>query len=162
MKPSPADVADEAGVSATPMTPPSGPAIDSPHRPAHADPPALWMNNAGVIVECTPALAKLLGYSGPELVSQHVSVVLPQLSPAYAFRDGGLNPMLGFLCHLGHPFQARTRNGSAFGAKLYFVENGQQGQRAIRLLLLPQDKAEQPARPSTALRHAEVKAYNDP
>lgn len=156
MKPSPADV------STTLMTGPSEPAIESQHCPAHADPPALWMTNSGVILECTPALAKLLGYTGPDLVSQHVSLVLPQLSAAYAFRDGGLNPMVGFLCHLGHPFQARTRNGSAFGAKLYFVENGQRGQRAIRLLLLPQDKPEQPARPSAALRHADVKAYNDP
>lgn len=131
MKPTPADPHAMTHASDSVTAPP-------PVVRGSVEPPAVWLDDTGVILECSPALASLFGYTRPELVSQHVSVVLPDLSTAYAFRDGALNPMLAFLCHLGHPFHALKRNGEAFGAELHFVENTRNGVKATRLLVLPQ------------------------
>jgi PAS domain S-box-containing protein len=122
----------------------SEPAIMGSPAPDRAEPPALWMDTAGVILECNPALETVLGYTGRELVSQHVSVVLPELSTGYVFRDGLLNPMLDFLSHLGHHFHARKRNGQAFGAELHFIENHHGEPKTIRLLVQPQDEGDLP------------------
>lgn len=122
----------------------SAPAVAGPQFEGRADPPALWMDKAGIIVECNPALETVFGYARRELVSQHVSVVLPELSSGYVFRDGSLNPMLDFLSHLGHHFHARKRDGYAFGAELHFIENYQAEPTTIRLLVQPQDERTSP------------------
>jgi len=125
----------------------SEPAIMGPPAEGRAELPALWMDRTGIIVECNPALETVFGYAGRELVSQHVSVVLPELSTGYVFRGGSLNPMLDFLSHLGHHFHARKQNGYAFGAELHFIENHHGEPKTIRLLVQPQDEdASSPAR----------------
>lgn len=117
-------------------------AMRQPPQPASPlgtehEPAALWLDHAGMIRDCSDSLEALTGYPSNELVSRPVSAVLPQLSQGYLFRDGQLNPMLEFLAHIGHRFQARKRCGETFEAELHFVENLAGNSRNIKLLLRP-------------------------
>ena len=116
------------------MRPPHPP---TPQHSSEHEPAALWLDSAGVIQDCSDSLEALTGYSSNELVSHPVSAVLPQLSTGYLFRDGHLNPMLEFLTHIGHHFQARKRSGEAFEAELHFVENLSGNKKIIKLLVRP-------------------------
>lgn len=111
--------------------------IDSTSRAEWQEPPALTLDERGVICDCSKAGERLFGYSRRDLVWQHVSKLLPELSEISLVKDGELNQQLGFLSHCGHRFRAINRLGNTFMNELYFVLLDYAGRRTIRMIIQP-------------------------
>ncbi|MEW6415883.1 MAG: PAS domain-containing protein [Pseudomonadota bacterium] len=79
----------------------------------------LSLNDQGVIRGCSEACHRIFGYAAAELAGCHISTLLPQLPSDELVRDGRIDARLAYLCHCGHPFQARHRNGQHFGIELF-------------------------------------------
>jgi PAS domain S-box-containing protein len=101
------------------------------------EPPALTLDARGVIVDCSERGEALFGYSRTELACRHVSEVLPQLSEWELLRDGEPNAHFSFLCHIGHAFQVRPRNGATFLSALSLVCLRDAGETVLRLIASP-------------------------
>jgi len=111
--------------------------IDSSSHAVWQEPPALTLDERGMICDCSKAGEKLFGYSRKDLVWQHVSKLLPELSEISLVKNGELNQQLGFLSHCGHRFQAINRLGNIFMNELYFVLLDYAGRRTIRMIVQP-------------------------
>lgn len=106
-------------------------------RAAWQDPPALTLDERGMICDCSMAGEKLFGYPRQDMVLQHVSKLLPELSEIQLVKDGQFNSQLGFLCHCGHHFRTTNRLGNVFMSELHFVILNDTGIRQIRMIVQP-------------------------
>jgi PAS domain S-box-containing protein len=111
--------------------------MDSFSRTEWQEPPALTLDERGMICDCSNAGEKLFGYRRKEMVSQHVSNLLPELSEIQLIKNGQFNPQLGFLSHCGHHFRAINRLGGIFLNELHFVLLEYAGRRTIRMIVHP-------------------------
>jgi hypothetical protein len=100
-------------------------------------PLTLMLDERGLIRDCCVSSEETFGYSLRTLVSQHVSVVLPQLSGIELVQDGQLNSRFEDLCHGGHCFSAHTREGEIFSSELSLVSQELAGHRGLKLFVLP-------------------------
>jgi len=105
------------------------------------EPPALAMDERGMIRDCSESGERLFGYRRHDLVWQHVSMLFPQLTGVALVQEGRFNPLLNFLCRCGKPFQSRNRQGDAFSCNLNFVRLEHDGMRTLRLIVSPSDNA---------------------
>lgn len=103
---------------------------------------ALILDERGMICDCSKAGEALFGYLRRDMVWQHVSKLLPQLSEISLVSNGQINPRLGFLSRCGQLFQARNKHGDTFYSALHFVHLDYRGKRVIRLILRPADSTE--------------------
>lgn len=110
------------------------------------EPPALMIDEAGIILKCTASCEKLFGQTDRALASQHVSSLFPQLSGHQFMMGGRLNPMIDFLCHCGHRFAAQNSRGETFYTELSLVQVEDHGRRLLRLIARP--LTNQPGTPS--------------
>jgi PAS domain S-box-containing protein len=104
---------------------------------AWREPAALMLDERGLICDCSDSSEELFGYSRQELIWQHVSKLLPQLSDVELVQDGRLNPRISFLCHCGRLFRAQNRQGNVFSSELKFVSTDHAGKQILRLLVQP-------------------------
>jgi PAS domain S-box-containing protein len=111
--------------------------MDSSSHAEWQEPPALTLDERGMICDCSNAGEKLFGYSRKNLVWQHVSKLLPELSEIQLLKNGHLNPQLGFLCHCGHHFRATNRLGNVFLSELHFVLLNVAEKYTIRMIVQP-------------------------
>lgn len=111
----------------TPVAPPAG----------WREPPTLTLDARGVIMDCSDSGEDFFGYSRNELASRHVSELLPQLGRWELLKNGQLNPHFHFLCHIGHAFQVRPRNGSTLLSHLSLVRLARAGETILRLIAQP-------------------------
>ncbi len=100
-------------------------------------PLTLMLDESGMIRDCCLTSEEMFGYSLRTLVSQHVSMVLPQLSGIELVQDGQLNSLFEDLCQGGYRFSAHTREGAIFPSELTLVSQDLAGRRALRLFVLP-------------------------
>lgn len=100
-------------------------------------PASLLLDEQGMIRDCDNVCVDLFGYSLRELVSAHVSKLLPRLSGIELVQDGQFNTQVDDLCHRGHVFQVRARHGGAFPSELTFVSQDHSGTRMLKLFVLP-------------------------
>lgn len=101
------------------------------------DPPALSLDERGMIQDCSKSFEKLFGFKHCDLVWQHISCVLPQLSGVDLVQTGRLNPFLNYLCHCGHHYEVQNRQGDSFSCNLSFVHVEFGGRRSLRLIVNP-------------------------
>jgi len=101
------------------------------------EPPALTLDERGMICDCSKTGEKLFGYSRTDLVWKHVSELLPELAEISLVKNGELNQQLGFLSHCGHHFLAINRLGNIFMNELFFVLLDYAGRRTIRMIVQP-------------------------
>lgn len=99
--------------------------------------PVLALDESGVIQECSASCGELFGYADSALVRQHISTLYPQLAGLKLFVDGRINPMLEFLCHCGHLFQASRKPGDTFLTELNFTGIDEGGRPGLRLIVRP-------------------------
>ena len=112
------------------------------HPAVWREPAALTLDEEGVICDCSDSGEELFGYSRRELIRQHVSKLLPQLSEVKLVQDGHLNQRFGLLCRCGQHFQAQGRYGSSFQSELSFVHLDHSGKCILRLFVRPADNVE--------------------
>lgn len=113
--------------------------INSPLRAEWQEPPALTLDERGMICDCSKAGEKLFGYPRQDMVWQHVSTLLPELSEIQLVKNGKFNPQLGFLSHCGHHFRTINRLGSIFMSELHFVLLNDADKHSVRMIVQPSD-----------------------
>lgn len=115
--------------------------IRSPFHAEWQEPPVLTLDESGMICDCSKAGEQLFGYGRKDMVWQHVSKFLPELSDIELVKDGQFNPQLGFLCHCGHHFRATNRVGNVFLSELHFVLLNGAEKHTIRMIVQPFEDA---------------------
>ena len=85
------------------------------------EPPAVSVDERGIIQDCSESCESIFGYSRDDLVFQHISMLLPQFSGTAFDQEGRLTPLIFYLCHCGHSFQAQNRQGNVFHSELRIV-----------------------------------------
>jgi len=103
------------------------------------DPPALSLDDRGMIQDCSKSFERLFGFQRPELVWRHISRLFPQLEHIELVQAGQLNPLLNYLCHCGHLYQVLNQQGDIFLSHLSFVRIEFNGKRYLRLILHPSE-----------------------
>lgn len=106
------------------------------------DPPALSLDERGMILECSKSFEMLFGFRYNDLVWHHVSLLFPQLMGVELVQAGQLNPLLNYLCRCGHLYQTRNRQGDSFFSRLSFVFIGYDGSQSLRMIVRPLDRAQ--------------------
>jgi len=101
------------------------------------EPPALTLDERGMICDCSEAAEKLFGYSLMDLVWQPVSKLLPELKEIQLVKNGRFNSQLDFLSRCGQPFLAINRLGNIFMNNLHFVLVNYAGKYTVRVILQP-------------------------
>ncbi len=112
-------------------------ALPESRAPEWREPAALTLDERGMILDCSDSGEELFGYCRLDLIHQHVSKLLPQLAGVDLIQDGEPNAQLGFLCHIGHPFQFHDCNGGVFNSELSFVHLNHAGKSIVRLIARP-------------------------
>lgn len=106
------------------------------------EPPALTIDERGMIRDCSKSGEKLFGYRRDDLVWQHVSRLFPKLSGVALVQEGRFNPLLNFLCRCGQLYQSQNQRGDAFSCYLSFVPLEHDGMRTMRLVVSPYNNPE--------------------
>lgn len=101
------------------------------------EPPALSLDERGMIQECSESLERLFGFHQSELVFRHFSVLFPQLTGVEILHAGRINPLLSYLCRCGHLFVTQNRQGEVFTSNLSVSHIGYDGSRLVRILVRP-------------------------
>lgn len=101
------------------------------------EPPALSLDEHGVIQECSRSLERLFGFSQGDLVRQHFSMLFPQLTGVEIAHAGQINPLLNYLCRCGHHFLTQNRQGEVFTSNLSVAHIGYDGSRLLRIVVHP-------------------------
>lgn len=104
-------------------------------------PATLIVDEFGVIRGCNRTGEAAFGYRSGEIISQHVSMLLPQLQNLELMQDGRPNSRLRFLCRTGHQFRALTSIGGHFSCKLFFNLLDNTNSTRISLIVRPIEKA---------------------
>ena len=101
----------------------------------------LTLDEAGMILDCTDAGEELFECSKNELVQQHVSELLPQLSKTTLVKNGALNSHLSYICRCGFHFLTQSRRRGTFFTDLNFVILKIGGRNILRLIVRPFEEA---------------------
>lgn len=76
------------------------------------EPARLELRADGVIVECSDAAARVLGFERDALRGEHVSRVFPGLGAVPLLNADRVNPELAFLCRWGRPLDGVRADGA--------------------------------------------------
>lgn len=109
-----------------------------------AEPAAITVNRNGTICNCNKAAETLFGFRHEELVTQHISLLLPQLSDVEWIQDGRPNPHLSFLSRIGRRYKAMKRDGNQFASRLFVVDLGNSEQCGLQLIIRHAEEVEEP------------------
>jgi hypothetical protein len=101
----------------------------------------LMLDDLGMIRDCNPESEALFKYRRSHLVSQHVSLLLPQLAELELIQKGQPNVRLSFLSRIGHHFQATPRKGERLACKLFFNVLDSTGHGQMLLIVRPVETA---------------------
>lgn len=96
---------------------------------------ALMLDERGMILDCSKSAEELLGYLRSELVWRHVSLLVPHFENNTMILNGKVNPRIRYLCHCGHLFKVRDRQGQSFLSEIHLFEPQNQDRRTVRLIL---------------------------
>ncbi len=110
------------------------------HLAIRYDPPALSLDERGMILDCSKSFEQQFGFRRIDLVWQHVSRLLPQLKNVDLIQAGQINRMLNFLCHCGLLFEAQTQQGDSLTARLSFVFIENPERRSLKLIVQPSNE----------------------
>jgi hypothetical protein len=95
------------------------------------------LDESGTIQDYSKSCGRLFGYQHINLVWQHVSMLIPRLLGVALVQKGRLNPLINFLCHCEHIFQAQNLRGDTFPCRLSFIHLEYDGKPTLRLMVHP-------------------------
>ncbi len=105
------------------------------HSATVGEPAALTLDRSGVICDCNKSAEALFGFQPGELITHHISLLLPQLSRTEWLQDGHPNPQLKFLCRIGQQFYAVAQDGSQFNSRLFLIDLNNEERPQLRLII---------------------------
>jgi hypothetical protein len=95
----------------------------------------LKLDGHGMVCDWDSACETLFGHRRSEIVSRHVSTLLPQLADVQLIEGGEPNSRLRYLCRIGVRFQALSRSGERFPCDLFLNTLGSPGGSHLRLIV---------------------------
>lgn len=101
------------------------------------DPPALQLDERGMIQDCNKTFEKLFGFRRSSLVWRHVSSLFPQLVEIELVRSGQINQFLNYLCRCGHTFQMQGCDGKIIMSSLNIFRIESKGRNSLRMIVRP-------------------------
>ena len=101
------------------------------------EPVVLSLDENGTIQDHCNSCKRLFGYHHIDLVMQHVSMLIPRLLGVALIQEGRFNPLVKFLCHCEHIFQAQNFQGDTFPCRLSFIHLEYDGNPTLRLMVHP-------------------------
>ncbi len=107
------------------------------HLADQHEPPALSLDERGMIQDCSKSFRKLFGFRRSDLVWQHVSTLFPQLEGVELVQAGQVNALLNYLSRCGKIYEAKNRQGDTFSTNLSFVRIEHNGKGILRLIVHP-------------------------
>jgi PAS domain S-box-containing protein len=107
------------------------------HLTEQNEPPALSLDERGMILDCSKSFRTLFGFRRSDLVWQHVSTLFPQFAGVELIQAGQANSLLSYLCRCGKRYQAKNRQGDIFPINLSFVRIEYKGKGILRLIVHP-------------------------
>jgi len=105
------------------------------------EPTALTLDQSGMIQDCSDNSEELFGFAPGELIRNHISRLLPQLSEIALLSDGRLNSRLIYLTHCGYLFKAMRRDGGVLSSELFFSQLEYGVNPILRLIIRPSGDA---------------------
>jgi hypothetical protein len=87
--------------------------------PSQRDLATLFLNQDGLIEDCSSACESVLGCPKQDLHGHHVSTLLPKLGGNELVIHGQINPRLKFLCRCAPGFLADRRDGTKFARDVF-------------------------------------------
>lgn len=111
--------------------------LKAEHLTERHTPPVLLLDVNGFIQECGKSVEKIFGYQQHELVWQHISCLFPQLSDVALMQESRLNPMLNYICHCDHVFEAINKQSDIVVCHLNFLLVEHKGMQNLRLIVRP-------------------------
>jgi hypothetical protein len=111
-------------------------AAERPSAERHV-PPELSLDEHGIIQDCSKSIEMLFGYRQCELLWQHISCLFPQLSGITLIQDGRVNPLLNYMCHCDHAFEALNKQSDFIICNLSFFRMQHEGIPTLRLIVRP-------------------------
>jgi PAS domain-containing protein len=97
----------------------------------------LTVDGLGRISNCNSSGETLFEYRECDLVSRHVSVLLPQLAELELLPKGEINPQLRFLSRIGCPFRAVSQRGELFPTRIFLNILDRAGDGQLSLIIRP-------------------------
>ncbi|MDO8990308.1 MAG: hypothetical protein Q7U91_11830 [Sideroxyarcus sp.] len=111
--------------------------LKAEHLTERHTPPVLLLDVNGFIQECGKTVEKIFGYRQHELVWQHISCLFPQLVDMPLMQGNHLNPMLNYICHCDHVFEAINKQSDIVVCHLNFFLVEYKGMQNLRLIVRP-------------------------
>jgi hypothetical protein len=99
--------------------------------------PSIFVDERGMILDCSNTSEKIFGYRRRDVVMLHVSKLFPELAEIELVQKGEFNPALVFLCRCGKLYQAKNRLDYTFLCNLNFVHLANNGKNTLRLIVSP-------------------------
>jgi hypothetical protein len=112
-------------------------AVKTERKSEHHSPAVLLLDVNGYIQECGNSIEELCGYSQHELLWQHISCLFPKLGEIDLLQNGKLNPMLNYICHCDHIFEAMHKKSGIIVCNLNFFMVEHAGGQNLRLIVRP-------------------------
>jgi hypothetical protein len=98
---------------------------------------ALSLDESGIIRECDSVAEMVFGYLPHELYWQHISCLFPTLADVALMQGNQLNPMLNYICHCDHYFEAIDKQENIIICHLNFVLVENEGRQNLRMIVRP-------------------------
>lgn len=111
------------------------------HFAGRNEPASIFVDAAGMILDCSNTCEKFFGYRRRDLVMHHVSILFSELAEVELIQKEEFNQSLVFLCRCGKLFQAQNRMGDSFLCNLNFVHLDNNGKNSLRLIASSADNA---------------------
>jgi PAS domain S-box-containing protein len=90
--------------------------------PSQSDLATLFLNEDGLIEDCSSACESVFGYPKQDLHGHHVSMLLPRFEGIELVIHGQINPRLRFLYRCAPPFLAERRDGTKFAREVFLSQ----------------------------------------
>ncbi|MBI5890693.1 MAG: hypothetical protein HZB47_08460 [Nitrosomonadales bacterium] len=100
-------------------------------------PPALALDAGGFIQECGMCAETIFGYRQHELFWQHISCLIPSFADIPLMQGNRIDPMLNYICHCDHVFEAVDKQGKVVACNLNFFLVENKGVSSLRLIVRP-------------------------
>lgn len=101
----------------------------------HEDHAVLVLDEEGRIRDCNSSAEQLFGFSHEELLTTHISILIPQLGGSNLQHNGDINPRIKLLSRIGWLFRARHGAKAMFRCRLFLSCPGDSRSRRLRLIV---------------------------
>lgn len=115
--------------------------LKAEHLTERHAPPVLMLDANGFIQECGKSVEKIFGYRQHELIWQHISCLFPRLAEVALIQGNRLSPMLDYICHCDHVFEAINKQNDIITCNLNFMLVEYKVKQNLMLIVRPVDSA---------------------